>query len=305
MRLGQFEYLLSLEQYGSFSKTAQQLFVAQSSISQAIKELEDELGFIIIRRSNKGISFTPQGKIVLTKAKKIMKEIEDLKAMAKSDHDLVQGDLSIGISPHILSFLLTDLVINFKADFPGLNVQHKEADSLSIIRGVSESSIDMGLLFLCEPDRLQIRRRMSQNDFDVYELFTGNMRLVARKDHPLFQSGNKITLADTVHYPHVVYSDVVRQMIVDLYRDYGMVEEVSTMNNYDGILYYISQTNAITLVIDQLFLDNSASRFPSEELQPLPLEDFVSKCTAICIRNSGILTISEEKILDYLTTAFQ
>ena len=81
MRISQFEYLVSLEKYKSFSKTAQHIFVAQSSISQAVKELEDEMGFMIIRRSNKGISFTPQGKLVLDKAKKIMQEIESLEEM--------------------------------------------------------------------------------------------------------------------------------------------------------------------------------------------------------------------------------
>ena len=67
MRLNQFQYLLSLAEHGSFSKAAQELFVAQPSISQAIKEMEEELGILILRRSNKGISFTPQGKVVLAK----------------------------------------------------------------------------------------------------------------------------------------------------------------------------------------------------------------------------------------------
>lgn len=303
MRISQFEYLVSLEKYKSFSKTAQHIFVAQSSISQAIKELEDEMGFMIIRRSNKGISFTPQGKLVLEKAKKIMQEIESLEEMKLTGTHFLQGDLSIGISPHILSFLLTDLVINFKEDYPNLNIMHKEADSLSIINDVIESKIDLGILFLCKPDRLKIGRRIHQNGFEIYNLFTGNMRLVARKGHPLFHLNKKITLADTVHYPHVVYSDAVRQMIVELYRDYGMIEEVTTMNNYDGILYYITQTNAITLVIDQLFLKET-KRFPSDELQPLLIDGFVSECTAICIRNSGPLTEIERLILNYLKSAY-
>ena len=51
MRLNQFQYLLSLAEHGSFSKAAQELFVAQPSISQAIKEMEEELGILILRRS--------------------------------------------------------------------------------------------------------------------------------------------------------------------------------------------------------------------------------------------------------------
>ena len=81
MRLNQFQYLLSLAEHGSFSKAAQELFVAQPSISQAIKEMEEELGILILRRSNKGISFTPQGKVVLEKAQNIMDEIDSLKLL--------------------------------------------------------------------------------------------------------------------------------------------------------------------------------------------------------------------------------
>lgn len=85
MRLNQFQYLLSLAEHGSFSKAAQELFVAQPSISQAIKEMEEELGILILRRSNKGISFTPQGKVVLEKAQNIMDEIDSLKLLAQTD----------------------------------------------------------------------------------------------------------------------------------------------------------------------------------------------------------------------------
>ena len=55
MRLNQFKYLIALEESGSFSKAAQVLFISQPSLSAAMKELEDELGFEIIRRSKKSV----------------------------------------------------------------------------------------------------------------------------------------------------------------------------------------------------------------------------------------------------------
>ena len=68
MRLNQFEYLLALQRHGNFSRAAEELYVTQPSISVAIRELEEELGYALLLRSKKGVSFTAEGLIVLEKA---------------------------------------------------------------------------------------------------------------------------------------------------------------------------------------------------------------------------------------------
>ena len=64
MRLTQLQYLLEIKKQGSISKAAQHLYIAQPSMSAAIKELEEELGYELMKRSKKGVTFTSLGEQV-------------------------------------------------------------------------------------------------------------------------------------------------------------------------------------------------------------------------------------------------
>ena len=68
MRLTQLQYLLEIKKQGSISKAAQHLYIAQPSMSAAIKELEEELGYELMKRSKKGVTFTSLGEQVIEKA---------------------------------------------------------------------------------------------------------------------------------------------------------------------------------------------------------------------------------------------
>ena len=61
MTLQQLKYILTIAKYESINEAAKQLFISQPTLSHAIKELENEIGFSIFQRSNKGIIVTPQG----------------------------------------------------------------------------------------------------------------------------------------------------------------------------------------------------------------------------------------------------
>ena len=61
MTLSQLEYIMEIYHYGSMNKASQHLFVSQSAISTAIRELEEEMGITIFSRSNRGITLTEEG----------------------------------------------------------------------------------------------------------------------------------------------------------------------------------------------------------------------------------------------------
>lgn len=58
MQLNQFRFLVAVEQYGSISRAAQELYISQSTVSLALINLEEELGTTILNRSKRGVSFT-------------------------------------------------------------------------------------------------------------------------------------------------------------------------------------------------------------------------------------------------------
>ena len=72
MTLKQLEYIVEISRSGSINKAAQNLYIAQPSLSAAIKQLEQELHFSIFRRKSSGIELTSEGKILLASAKLIV-----------------------------------------------------------------------------------------------------------------------------------------------------------------------------------------------------------------------------------------
>ena len=79
MNLKQLEYIVEISKCGSINKAAQNLYVAQSSLSASIRQLEKELKFDIFRRKNSGIELTSEGKILLLSAKLITEEAERIR----------------------------------------------------------------------------------------------------------------------------------------------------------------------------------------------------------------------------------
>ena len=83
MRLSQLKFLVELKKHKTISETAQSLYVSQPSLSTAIKELEEELGFNIIERSNKGIQFTKRGEIVLKYSRDVMQAVNSIERLGR------------------------------------------------------------------------------------------------------------------------------------------------------------------------------------------------------------------------------
>ena len=71
MQLNQFKFLIAVDKYGSISKAAQELYISQSTISLSLINLEEELGYVLLNRSKRGVTFTPEGKEVLKRAYEI------------------------------------------------------------------------------------------------------------------------------------------------------------------------------------------------------------------------------------------
>ena len=81
MRLNQLEYLLAVAREGSYQNAAKRLGVSQSTISVAIKNLEEELAFQLVQRSGKGVALTKKGHLVVEKAASIELDMREMQKL--------------------------------------------------------------------------------------------------------------------------------------------------------------------------------------------------------------------------------
>ena len=89
MQLNQFKFLIAVDKYGSISKAAQELYISQSTISLSLINLEEELGYVLLNRSKRGVTFTPEGKEVLKRAYEIQNVLDSLKDITGSSEEII------------------------------------------------------------------------------------------------------------------------------------------------------------------------------------------------------------------------
>jgi DNA-binding transcriptional LysR family regulator len=139
----QIEYLLILAEERSFSKASQRLYVTQPSLSQFVKNLENELHTQLFDRSTSPIRLTPSGDAYVKAAKKIKSIEEELNNQIADLTNLQSGQLNIGTSPFRASCLLPKSIAEFHKKYPGVELHINENQMIDLEEATLEGMLDL------------------------------------------------------------------------------------------------------------------------------------------------------------------
>lgn len=146
--LKQLQYLLALHDHGHFGRAAEACFITQSTLSASLRELETLLGSILVERTRRVIRFTPLGLRIVAKARRVLREAEELADMARAERAPLTGDLRMGVIPTIAPFLLPTLLPGLRAEWPDLKLYLREEPSQSACDSLHRGQLDCVLLAL-------------------------------------------------------------------------------------------------------------------------------------------------------------
>lgn len=127
-----------------FTKTAEQLFITQSAVSQHLKKLEDLLGEPLIQKTEKGFVLTPTGEQTYQEAKQIVATLQGFKEKVTTDSEHV-GVVKI-MSPGSIGLRLYPQLLALQIQFPELIIHYQFAPNSSIIKALQQGDIDIGLV---------------------------------------------------------------------------------------------------------------------------------------------------------------
>jgi len=130
----------------SFTKAAEQLFMTQPAVTFQIKQLEEHLNTRLFERSHGRIALTPAGELVLGYAEKILTLSEELETRVGELTGAISGPLLLGASTTIAEFYLPQILGEFKAVHPHVQVHMTVANSETIEARVAEHALDLGLI---------------------------------------------------------------------------------------------------------------------------------------------------------------
>jgi len=202
MTLQQLRYLLGIADSGlNITAAAEKLHTSQPGISKQLKLLEQELGIQLFTRKGKSLAaITPAGHEVIERARRIMREAENIRSLASDMSAEQEGTLSIATTHTQARYVLPEVIQAFRERYPKINLELHQGTSEQIAELVASNSVDFAIAtgsYHLFPDLMML------------PCYHWDRIVIVPNDHPLAEkAGNakeKLTLQELSEYPQVTY----------------------------------------------------------------------------------------------------
>ena len=197
MEVHQLRYFLAVARHCHFSKAAAQCNVAQPSLSQQIRKLEEELGGRLFERTRRAVALTPAGRLFRTHAEKILECVAEAEEAMREASGREIGEVSLGVLPTIAPYLLPELLGSFVEKHPGAELVVEEDTTANLVEAVRTGRLDAALVSLPLEDR----------ELLVEPLFVEELLALVPAGHPLARRGRKVRATDFDGLPFVLMQE--------------------------------------------------------------------------------------------------
>lgn len=152
MTLTELKYIVAVARAKHFGHAAEACFVAQPTLSVAIKKLEDELGVVLFERGGAEISVTPLGAQIIAQAERVLEQTAAIKELAKQNKDPLAGPLRLGVIYTIGPYLLPPLVKHVIEHVPQMPLVLQENFTVRLLELLRQGELDAAIMALPLPD---------------------------------------------------------------------------------------------------------------------------------------------------------
>ncbi|MDQ1230938.1 hydrogen peroxide-inducible genes activator [Sphingomonas sp. SORGH_AS_0879] len=146
--LKQLQYLVALQDHGHFGRAADACFVTQSTLSAGLRELETLIGVTLVERTRRVVRFTPLGERIADKARRVLREADELGDMARAAGRPLSGEMRMSVIPTIAPFMLPRILPRLRRDYPDLKLFLREEPSGPACERLHNGRTDCVLLAL-------------------------------------------------------------------------------------------------------------------------------------------------------------
>lgn len=205
MELRHLRYFVAVAEEKSFNKAAERLFISQPPLSRQIKQLEEEVGVVLIDRDNRPLKLTEAGEFFYDHAVQILAKSDKLKSMTmrKANFD---NSISIGFVSSILYGILPKIIARFRSFYPNIEIKLQELNSWEQTQALTEGKIDVGFGRILFEDA-SIRRILLREE---------SLVVAVPKDHDLAEEQREVvSLIDLTNEKLILYPTGPRPSFID------------------------------------------------------------------------------------------
>ena len=232
--LRRLRFFVEVVQQGGFSAAAKKLFATQSTVSKAIKQLEEELGVVLLQRSSVRTDLTDEGHVVYGKAVELLAGSDRLKADLDELKGLRRGVLTLGLAPLGTSTLVADALASFKLRHPMVDLQLEVASVPDLHEQLLDLDIEIAAVFESEDERLDFRLYMEDH-----------LMVLLPASHPL-ATRPVVHLRALHELPLFLYDEDVpaSRAIADAFQAAGVTPQVAARSSHLELLYELVKSGA-------------------------------------------------------------
>jgi len=239
MTLTQLRYVIAAADTGSMNEAARTLFISQPSLSSAVKDLEEEIGVELFRRSNRGIFVTPEGEEFLGYARQVVEQYELMESKYISKKP---SKKKFSVSTQHYTFAVdafVELVKQFGMDEYEFAIH--ETKTYSVIENVKNFKSEIGILYLNDFNSKILTKLFHEFNLEFHELLKCSIYVYMWKGHPLADR-EEIELSELLEYPCLSFEQ-------GEYNSFYFAEEVLSTYEYKRLIKADDRATFLNLMV--------------------------------------------------------
>jgi DNA-binding transcriptional LysR family regulator len=249
---------ITVARQGSFSLAAASLHLTQPAVSKRVAALEQRLGTRLFDRIGRRVTLTEAGRSLLTRAEKILSDVEDTRRVIINLSGEVRGRLSVATSHHIGLHRLPPILRQFTRQYPDVQLDLCFMDSEAACRAVIQGELELAVVTLPAeefPDLIMI------------PVWNDPLVLVSAPDHPLCKKA-RLTLAQLCDYPAILPArgTYTRALIDRTFENSGLPLHVNLETNYLETIKMMVSIGLGWSLLPQIMVDRSLCTNPVKAL---------------------------------------
>jgi LysR family transcriptional regulator, benzoate and cis,cis-muconate-responsive activator of ben and cat genes len=247
VELRHLRYFVAVAEAENVSRAALKLHVSQPPLSRQIRDLEDELGFPLLKRTAKSISLTEAGRTFLNEARAVLQRVDEGVEKARAIATAGETDLHIGYSPTPFAKILPKTLQVFQKAMPKVHVRLHDWSNKTILDGVRDGRLQIGLI-------TRSPKTIALHDLRFEELLRQRVCVAVAPQHP-FARRRAIPLTEVVGEPLIGltredypnYYDLLSIIFSKAKQKLRVIEEHDSM---PGVMSAVEAGTGVAVAVD-------------------------------------------------------